>query len=104
MLAVRTRQLTAEDFHLFRLAALSAAPGAGTTLASAPASPLCCAHGTTRVRRPSRAGRRPVPLLRGEGRRTLGLGWEAWATGEQKAAYGGTVLEGSFTVLPTNMP
>src|SRR6516162_8958701 len=82
MLAVRTRQLTAEDFHLFRLAALSAAPGAGTTLASAPASPLCCAHGTTRVRRPSRAGRRPVPLLRGEGRRTLGLGWEAWPTGE----------------------
>ncbi len=27
MLAVRTRQLTAEDFHLMRLAALSAAPG-----------------------------------------------------------------------------
>src|SRR5262249_36743064 len=29
MLAVRTRQLTAEDLHLFRLAALSAAPRAG---------------------------------------------------------------------------
>ena len=32
MLAVRTRQLTAEDFHLFRLAALSAAPGASTLM------------------------------------------------------------------------
>jgi hypothetical protein len=31
MLAVRTRQLTAEDFHLFRLAALSAAPRATFT-------------------------------------------------------------------------
>src|SRR5439155_27122291 len=32
MLAVRTRQLTAEDFHLIRLAALSAAPGASTLM------------------------------------------------------------------------
>jgi hypothetical protein len=31
MLAVQTRQLTAEDFHLTRLAALSAAPRAGIT-------------------------------------------------------------------------
>ncbi len=32
MLAVRTRQLTAEDLHLIRLAALSAAPGAFTLM------------------------------------------------------------------------
>ena len=32
MLAVRTRQLTAEDFHLIRLAALSAAPGICTLM------------------------------------------------------------------------
>src|SRR6266446_3769668 len=41
MLAVRTRQLTAEDFHLFRLAALSAAPRA------------CPSRTTPRARRPS---------------------------------------------------
>ena len=34
MLAVRTRQLTAEDLHLMRLAALSAAPGACTLMES----------------------------------------------------------------------
>src|SRR2546422_9848297 len=33
MLAVRTRQLTAEDSHLIRLAALSAAPGTCTLMA-----------------------------------------------------------------------
>src|SRR4030095_3728504 len=32
MLAVRTRQLTAEDLHLIRLAALSAAPGTSTLM------------------------------------------------------------------------